>query len=95
MQACGFVFGGGYEVGSVEGELEVGYLHAVFVGGGVVEAVAGLGVYNILVWLSEGRGGKRMEMSKWQGLPLRRIGLCYRLHAQLLCSGLDNSSLLL
>ena len=42
MQACGFVFGGGYEVGSVERELEVGYLHAVFVGGGVVEAVAGL-----------------------------------------------------
>ena len=58
MQACGFVFGGGYEVGSVEGELEVGYLHAVFVGGGVIEAVAGLGVYNMLVWLVDGRGRK-------------------------------------
>ncbi len=53
MQACGFVFGGGYEVGSVEGKLEVGYLHAVFVGGGIVEAVAGLGVYEALVYLVE------------------------------------------
>ena len=55
MQACGFVFGGGYEVGSVEGELEVGYLHAVFVGGGVVEAIAGLKVYEVLLWLDERR----------------------------------------
>lgn len=42
METGGFVFGGRYEVGSVEGELEVGYLHGVFVGGGVVEAFAGL-----------------------------------------------------
>ena len=49
MQAGGFVFGGGYEVGAVEGELEVGYLHAVFVGGGVVEAFAGLGGCEVLV----------------------------------------------
>ena len=53
MEPGGFVFGGGYEVGSVEGKLEVGYLHAVFVGGGVVEAVAGLGVRGVLVWLDE------------------------------------------
>ena len=55
MQACSFIFGGGYEVGSVEGELEVGYLHAVFVGWGVVEAIAGLGVYEVLLWLDERR----------------------------------------
>ena len=59
MQARGFVFGGGYEVGSVEGELEVGYLHAVFVGGGVVEAFAGLERGGeVLVWLVEWRRGR-------------------------------------
>ena len=57
VQTCGFVFGGGYEVGSVEGELEVGYLHSIFVGGGVVEALAGLEVCGLLVWLAW-KGGK-------------------------------------
>ena len=49
MEARGFVFGGGYEVGSVEGELEVGYGHGVFVRGGVVEAFACLEVCGRLV----------------------------------------------
>lgn len=39
---CGFVFGGGDEVGAVGGHLEVCDLHAVFVGGLVDEEFAGL-----------------------------------------------------
>ena len=64
MQACGFVFGGGYEVGSVEGELEVGYLHAVFVGRGVVEAFAGLGDWwgvSMIGWVE---GVERIEVAR-------------------------------
>ena len=38
----GLVFGGGDEVGAVGGHLEVGDLHAVFVGGLVDEEFAGL-----------------------------------------------------
>lgn len=42
-QLGGFVLGGGEEVGTVGGGLDVGYLHAVFVGGEGVEQLAGLG----------------------------------------------------
>ena len=77
MQAGGFVFGGGEEVGPVEGELEVGYGHGVFVCGGVVEAFACLEVQGLLVWVVEGERkvsgdgslGRGTFASYWLMLP--------------------------
>lgn len=40
---CGFVFGGGYEVGAVRGPLEIGDLHAVFMGCKTIDELAALG----------------------------------------------------